>query len=282
MASGGTGRPRIGLALGAGGTKGTAHVGVLKVLQHAGVRIDCVAGASIGAAYGAAWLAGYPIERMEEGILAASPRDIFAFFAHRLRLEPSTSIGRGFYNLLKDLTFSDLSLPFAAVASDLFERRRVVLRSGPLLRAVQASIAVPLMAAPVRWGDRYLMDGGFWEQTPVDVAASMGADRIIDVVLGESINLPAPLRPFGRAALRQLEGLARRSGPGNFSAALFLLATLLNPPHSNRKADVTIRPDVIEISANSPFHLAVCMKRGEEAALAALPEIEALTREAVA
>jgi predicted acylesterase/phospholipase RssA len=126
------------------------------------------------------------------------------------------------------------------------------------------------------------MDGGFWEQTPVDVAAAMGADKIIDVVLGESIDLPTPLRPFGRAALRHLGGLARRSGPGNFSAALFLLFTLSNPPHSERKADLTIRPDVIEISANSPFHLAVCLKRGEAAALAALPQIQALTSEAVA
>lgn len=281
MASEGTGRPRIGLALGAGGTKGTAHVGVLKVLQNAGVPIDCVAGASIGAAYGAAWLAGYPVERMEEGVLATSPRDVLAFFAHRLRLDASTFVGRGFYNLLKNLTFSDLRLPFAAVASDLFEQRRVVLTSGPLLRAVQASIAVPLMARPVRWGDRYLMDGGFWEQTPVDVAAGMGAERIIDVVLGESINLPPPLHPFGRAALRQLRGIARSIGPGNFAAAVFLLFTLLNPPRSRRKADVTIRPYVIKISANSPFHLALCMKRGEEAARAALPEIEGLMSETV-
>ncbi|MDI6857927.1 MAG: patatin-like phospholipase family protein [Dehalococcoidia bacterium] len=277
MTSGQNGRPSIGLALGAGGTKGTAHVGVLKVLQEAGVPIDCVAGASIGAAYGAAWLAGYPIERMEEDVLATTPRDVLAFFAHRLRLDAASLIGRGFHSLLKDLTFSDLRLPFAAVASDLFERRRVVIRSGPLLRAVQASIAVPLMAQPVRWGDRYLVDGGFWEQAPVDVAAGMGAARIIDVVLGESINLPAPLRPFGRAALRQLSGAARRMGPGNFAAAVFLLFTLLNPPHSEHKADVTIRPDVIRISANSPFHLQMCMRRGEEAARAALPEIKALT-----
>lgn len=276
MTSGQSDGPRVGLALGAGGTKGTAHVGVLKVLQNAGVAIDCVAGASIGAAYGAAWLAGYPIERMEEDVLATTPRDVLAFFAHRLRLDAATLIGRGFHSLLKDLTFSDLRRPFAAVASELFERRRVVIKSGPLLQAVQASIAVPLMAQPVRWGDRYLVDGGFWEQTPVDVAAGMGADRIIDVVLGESINLPPPLRPLGRAALRQLGTVARRTGPGNFAAAVFLLFTLTNPPRSERRADVTIRPDVIQISANSPFHLQVCMKRGEEAARAALPEIEAL------
>jgi NTE family protein len=269
-------RPRIGLALGAGGTKGTAHIGVLKVLQEANIPIDLIAGASIGAAYGASYAAGRAPARMERDALATPARDVISFFTHRLKLAPTNPIGEAFHDVLQGLTFADLSVPFAAVASDLFRRGPVVLQEGSVLRAVEASIAVPLMAAPVKWGDRYLLDGGFWEQTPVGVAASMGADKVIDVVLGEPIVLPHRAWPLVRRLIRALDGPARRCGPGTLASAVFLLFTLIYLPSPGRKADVSIRPDVVDISANSPFHTAVCLRRGEEAAKAALPQIEAL------
>ncbi len=269
-------RPRIGLALGAGGTKGTAHVGVLEVLHEAGIPIDLIAGASIGAAYGASYAAGRAPAQMKKDALATPARDVISFFIHRLKLAPTNPIGEAFYDLLRGLTFADLSIPFAAVASDLFQRGPVVLREGSVLKAVEASLAVPLMAAPVKWGDRYLLDGGFWEQTPVDVAAAMGAHKIIDVVLGDPIVLPRQAWPLVRRMVRALDGPARRCGPGMLASAVFLLFTLIYLPRSGRRADVSIRPDVVDISANSPFHMAVCMRRGEEAARAALPQIEAL------
>jgi len=268
-------RPRIGLALGAGGTKGAAHVGVLKVLDEAGVPIDLIAGASIGAAYGAAYSAGASPASMAENVLSASPADVFAFFRHHLKLSPTDAIGRAFFERFDGRTFADLRIPFAAVTSDLFQRRPVIVHRGSLLKAVEASIAVPLMAAPVKCGGRYLVDGGFWEHAPTRVVARMGAEKTIQVVLGESIAVPRRFWPLARRLVRALDGPIRRSGPSLAAEALFLLYTLTYVPAPSQ-ADVTIRPDVVNISANSPFHMAEAMRRGEEAARAALPLIEDL------
>ncbi len=268
-------RARIGLALGAGGTKGTAHVGVLKVLDEAGIPIDMIAGASIGAAYGAAYAAGASTASMAENVIRASPGDVFALFRHRLRLSPTNAIGRAFFERFDGLSFADLRIPFAAVTSDLFQRRPVVVHSGSVLKAVEASIAVPLMAAPVRYGGRYFVDGGFWEHAPARVVGLMGAEKIVQVVLGDSIAMPRRFWPLARRFVRALDGPARRTGPSLVASALFLLYTLTYVPPLSQ-ADVTIRPDVVSISANSPFHMAVAMQRGEQAARAALPVIEDL------
>ncbi len=270
-------RPRIGLALGAGGTKGSAHAGVIKVLEEAGVPIDLLAGSSIGAAYAASFAAGISGGEMVEDVLRTSPADIFTFFRNRLRLTPDNHLGAIMCRRLDGLEFADLRLPLTVVASDLFERRPVLIRSGSVLKAVEASIAVPMMASPVRLNGYCVVDGGFWEHAPVRVVAGMGAEKIIEVVLGESITVPRPFWPLARRLVRLLDGPARRSGPGMAASAVFLLYTLTyNPAHS--QADVTIRPDIMNISANSPFHLSEVMKKGEEAACAALPEIEALLK----
>jgi len=270
-------RPRIGLALGAGGTKGSAHAGVLKVLDEAGIPIDLLAGSSIGAAYAASYAAGTSGQEMVEDVLRTSPRDIFAFFRHRLKLTPDGGLGAILHRRLDDLDFGDLKLPLTIVASDLFRRRPVLIRRGPVLKAVEGSIAVPLMADPVRVNGRYVVDGGFWEQAPVRVAAGMGAEKVIEVILGGSIAMPRRFRPGARRLVRLLEGPVRGSGPGLAASALFLLYTLTYVPASSR-ADVSIRPDIVNISANSPFHLVEAMRLGEEATRAALPEIEALLR----
>src|SRR5450759_4440525 len=84
--------PRIGLALGAGGTKGSAHAGVLKVLDEAGIPVDLIAGSSIGAAYAASYAAGTTGREMVEDILRTRPRDIFTFFRHHLKLTPDNAL----------------------------------------------------------------------------------------------------------------------------------------------------------------------------------------------
>src|SRR3989337_776646 len=146
-------RPKIGLALGAGGTRGTAHIGVLKVLDEAGVPIDCVAGASVGSLYGASYCLGRLPHLMERGALATRSRDVFAFFRGRLRIGPDNPVAERFYRGLRDVRFEDLQIPFAVVASDVLRREPVVIREGSVLEAVQASIAIPILARPVRRGE---------------------------------------------------------------------------------------------------------------------------------
>ena len=157
---------RVGLALGAGGTKGSAHVGVLKVLSEAGVPIDCIAGASIGALYGAPFALGHDPQEIEHNIRRTSPRDVLRFFRHRLTIGPENPLGERFHRALDGVRFEDLEVPFAVVASDVLRREPVLIREGEVMPAVQASISLPVLARPVRWGDRYLVDGGYWESAP--------------------------------------------------------------------------------------------------------------------
>ncbi len=270
-------RPRVGLALGAGGTKGAAHIGVLNVLDQAGIPIDYIAGCSVGALYGASYALGRSAEAMKRAARKTKPRDIVAFFRSRLRIEPGSVVADRFYRVLNGVRFEDLKIPFAAVASDVITKEPVVLREGEVLPAVQASISIPLLAQPVEVNGRYLVDGGFWEVAPVGVAADMGADVVIAVVLGEATLLPSPLLPLARGLERALD-LVTRSGrpPGLRAQAGFFLHTVVTTLPPVREAEVTIRPDVARLNANSPFQMRLALLRGEEAARAALPQIEEL------
>ena len=280
-------RPRIGLALGAGGTRGTAHVGVLKVLSEAGVPIDCVAGASIGALYGASFALGRDFRRIEHNIRRTSPRDVLRFFRHRLTIGAQSPLGERFHRALAGVRFEDLKIPFAVVASDVLRREPVFIREGEVLAAVQASISLPVLARPVRWGDRYLLDGGYWEPAPVSAARALGAERVIAVVLGE-LTHPGQMSARRRLWVRRLTALADRCArrtagggkpPGLLASIAFYLYTRTEVPPPTSEADVVIRPRVAHLNANSPFHMQVSLRRGEEAAREALPRIEEMLRE---
>ena len=114
----------LGLALGAGGTKGAAHVGVMRVLDDAGVRPDVVVGTSIGALYGGCYAVGRSSYEMEEGIRTSPRRDVVAFFQHRLKLRHNNRLARRFYEALAGHNIEDLPMRYAATASDMAERCR--------------------------------------------------------------------------------------------------------------------------------------------------------------
>ena len=274
-------RPRIGLALGAGGTKGTAHVGVLKVLCEAGVPIDCIAGASIGALYGASFARGHDPQRIARNIRRTPPQDVLRFFRHRLSIGPQDPLGGRFRRTLEGVRFEELSIPLAVVASDVVRREPVLIREGNVLSAVQASISLPVLAQPVRWGDRYLVDGGYWEPAPVSAARALGAEKVIAVVLGDPAVVSGRRRLLVKRLAAILDGQARRTArdgsrrpPGLLAIAAFYLYTRTEVPPPTTAADVVIRPRVAHLNANSPFHMQLSLHRGEQAAREALPLIE--------
>jgi NTE family protein len=269
-------RPKVGLALGAGGTKGAAHVGVLKVLDDAGIPIDYVAGCSAGALYGASYAMGRSPDAMKRGLRRTKPGEVVGFFRSRLRIEPGNPVADRFFRALKGVRFEELKIPLAVVTSDVVTKWPVVLREGEVLPAVQASIAIPLLAEPVEVNGRYLVDGGFWEAAPVQVAADMGADVVIAVVLGGASMLPGPLLPLGRRLEKALELISGRSKPGLRAQLSFFLHTVVNTLPPAREAELTIYPDVARLNANSPFQMRLALRRGEEAARAALPAVEEL------
>ncbi len=207
------GRMRVGLALGGGVARGLAHVGVLSVLEEAGVPIDCIAGTSMGAIIGSAYCAGLSVDDLRE-IAARTgwwhvsrPLLSFGGFVTFQKLE------RWIEDNIGEFDVRDLAIPFAAVASDLISGERVVLSSGRLCTAVRASCSVPGFVSPVEIDGRMLVDGGITDNIPADVARLLGADFVI----GVDIFMPALRRrlgPFGQG-LAAVETLVRHAGKGS-------------------------------------------------------------------
>lgn len=180
------GRKKIGLALGGGGAKGLAHIGVIRQLEMWGVPIDYIAGTSMGALIGA-WYA----LKQDTDLVATIFSQLKDHDIHPLKKIVGKKNGALFRDatiasLLEkgfgNKTFADCAIPVAAIATDVADGGRVVLDKGNLADAVRASIALPLIFAPVpdKKG-RLLMDGGFSDPVPADVVRAMGADVVIAV-----------------------------------------------------------------------------------------------------
>ncbi len=178
-------RLTTGLALGGGGAKGLAHIGVIKVLKNAGISIDFIAGTSMGALVGAWYAATEDIEFLEDLFLKIKPREIFPVTEMLRHKKGALFKGDSVSHLLKssfhNLSFKDCKVPFVAVATDARNGDEVILKSGKLMDAVDASIALPLIFSPVEAGGKLLMDGGLVNPVPADIVREMGAEYVIAV-----------------------------------------------------------------------------------------------------
>lgn len=177
-------KPIIGLALGAGGARGWAHIGVIRALGEAGIRPDIVCGTSMGSLVGAAYAAG-ELARLEEWAVSLGWRDVFGLldFTWRgglIRGNKLIEFMRARFGL-RDI--AELSLPYGAVATELATGREVWLRDGHVLDAVRASIAIPGMFAPVLRDGELLVDGALVNPVPVSMCRALGADLVIAVDL---------------------------------------------------------------------------------------------------
>ncbi len=178
-------KPKIGLALGAGGARGWAHIGAIRALLESGVRPDIVCGTSMGSLVGAAYAAG-ELERLEEWALSLGWRDVFGLmdFTWRgglIRGKKLFEFMRGRFGL-QDIT--SLPMPYGAVATELATGREVWLRDGAVLDAVRASIAIPGVFAPVLRDGELMVDGALVNPVPVSMCRALGADVVIAVDLG--------------------------------------------------------------------------------------------------
>lgn len=241
------GRPRVGLVLSGGGTRGLAHIGVLRVLEEYRVPVDCIAGTSMGAVMG-----GLSPDEIERIALQLDWRDLFTdrpprkdltfrqkkdaeryllpfelgLRKGRLRLPRGLIAGQKLGFLMQSATiraagvqdFRKLPVPFHAVAADIETGEMVVLDRGSLPDAMRASMAVPGIFSPVEIDRRLLVDGGIVRNVPVDVARAMGADVVIVVDVGTAL--------LKRAA--DHADLTGRTGHGTISPAMKLLTDAVN------------------------------------------------------
>lgn len=206
-------RPKIGLVLSGGGAKGFAHIGVLKVLDEAGVKVDYIGGTSMGAIVGGLYAAGYTGKQIDSIFTSTDfdelltdfiPRSSKNFYEKRndeiyaltlpfnkLRVGIPTAYSKGMYNynLLNKLTypvrhvrdFNQLPTPFLCVATDIETGEEVLLNKGYLAQSLLASAAFPTLFSPVEIDGRLLVDGGVTNNFPVEEVRKLGADIIIGV-----------------------------------------------------------------------------------------------------
>ena len=185
-----TPKKRFGLALGGGGARGWAHIGVIQALLEAGVDVACVAGTSMGAIVGAYFAAGQ-LQMLREFMEKCDAARLFQFVDPVL---PKAGLmdGRRLQNLMQrqlgPLKIEDLPLPFACVAVNLRDGRPVVMRRGNLAAAVRASISVPGLFTPVARAGMRLADGGLVNPLPIDVARTLGAASVIAVDLNHHLD----------------------------------------------------------------------------------------------
>lgn len=204
---------KIGLVLSGGGAKGLAHIGALKVIDSLGIKIDHIAGTSMGAIIGSLYASGYTgkqidsifkITDFDNIINDEIPRSAKTYYERKqnesyavtlpfkdfkVNLPSSLSKGQNVYNLLSQLLshvndqddFSKLPIPFFCIATDIATGKEVVLDSGYLPRAVNASGALPSLFAPVQIGDQTLIDGGVTDNYPIEKLKAKGMDVIIGV-----------------------------------------------------------------------------------------------------
>ncbi len=177
---------RWALVLGGGAARGFAHVGVIRALEERGFKPSLVVGCSMGALVGAFYALGTRPRAME-GIarfISGDPKKARAFLPVRPSaqglLDPSKveDMLESFFGGVK---IEDLEVPFAAVATDIVSKEEVVFTSGGVAPAVRASISIPGLFPPVRFGKRVLVDGGVLDPVPVRVARKLGAERVVVV-----------------------------------------------------------------------------------------------------
>ncbi len=298
---------KVGLALGGGGAKGFAHIGVLKALEEAGIHADVVAGTSVGALVGAVYCAGR-LERLEERAAAISLTDI------PLLLSPSWSFkglfsGKNAIELLNDIIefeqIEDLPKPFAAICSDLNRAEVVTLTTGALKEAIRASISIPAVFTPVTRGELLLVDGGLVDPVPVQAARALGAELVIAVDLfgtQPECHSSAPKRGFREKlwpaglsnALNYLRSVApkapKNEDPVPRERAVSMIDVLeLTLAASQRllteyrlrenPADIVICPEVHDVGLLDFHRGEPVIELGFAAAKAAVPELEKLLRQ---
>ena len=287
-----------GIALGGGGAKGFAHVGVLKVFEREGISFDVISGTSIGALVGAVYAAGNiaALEKESTKIKLTETPKLFS---------PSWSFG-GFFsgkNVLEFLSgyigydlIEQLPKKFAAVSTDLVSGEMYSFQTGDVRQAIRASISIPALFTPVTIENRILVDGGTVEPVPIETARSLGADFVVAVDLfgggDDTKKNQTSTKPIN-SALDYLRGLMDkvRGAPSlddSSQEALPPRGNLLDITQktlrvSQRRltslrlkefpADLLIQPDVLDIGLLD-FHRGVeAIARGERAAEAALPKI---------
>lgn len=283
---------KVGLVLSGGGAKGFAHIGVLKVIDRLGLKVDYVAGTSMGAIIGALYASGYSGNQLDsifkslnfEDIISDNlPREAKTFYERensekyavtlpfdklKIKLPSAISGGQNVYNLLTKLTlhvsdihdFKKLPIPFFCIATDIETGEEVVLEKGNLAQAITASGAFPSLFRPVIIDDRIFIDGGVTNNYPIEELKAKGVKKIIGVDVQDSLVTREELKSAPDILLQI----------NNYR-------TINDMKKKAQKTDVYIKPNIKEFSVISFNDGMRIVESGEKAALLKIDELNLLS-----
>ena len=297
-------KPVVGLALGSGSARGWAHIGVIRALQEAGFEPDVIAGTSIGALVGSVYAGGdaATFDEFERWVESLTWREVLSFFD--VGFSGGLIKGEKLMSFLSDrfvdVQLADLKRPFACVSTELATGREVWLRTGPVIDAVRASIALPGLFSPAINEGRLLADGALVNPVPVSLCRALGADIVLAVDLGSDV---IGQRINGKNGKKKLdddgpppEWVARirrwlgRGEPASDSSAidmpsmLDVMATSINIMQvriarsrmAGEPADVVIAPRLAALGMLDYDKAEYAIAEGREATRAMLPMIQRL------
>ncbi|WMJ71132.1 patatin-like phospholipase family protein [Stenotrophomonas sp. 24(2023)] len=248
---------KIGIALGGGAAKGFAHIGVIKMLEANGFEPVVVSGTSAGSVVGALYASGMDAFQMQSKAVAldeASIRDVRLFSGglvqgQKLQDYVNEQVGNRSAEKLKK--------PFAAVATNLETGERAVFVRGNVGQAVRASSSIPGVFEPVKIGKSSFVDGGVVSPVPVDAARQLGAEFVIAVDISSKASGKTPVGMLG-IVNQSIAIMGQRLGEQELG-----------------RADIVIRPKVLDIGAADFSQRGTAILEGEKAAMAAMPQIRA-------
>jgi NTE family protein len=287
-------RPKIGLVLSGGGAKGFAHIGVLKVLEQAGIKVDYIGGTSMGAIIGGLYATGYNatqidsifretnfdelindyIPRASKNFYGKRNDELYAivlpFSNFRIGIPEALSKGMYNYNLLSSLTrnvrhvrdFNKLPTPFLCIGTDIETGEQVLLNKGNLAQAMIASAAFPSLFSPVEVDGRLLVDGGVANNYPIKEVRNLGADIIIGVDVQDDLQTRKNLKNATRILVQ-----------------ITNLQSIEKMKENIVDTDIYIKPDIRDFGVISFDRGSEIVRRGEEAAFGVYEKIKALVDE---
>ncbi len=183
----------LGLCLGAGGSRGVAHVGFLKALEEESIVPDYISGCSMGAVVGAAYASGMNADALRDAVYALKMSDLVSLDMRMLKnngMFKTEKMKNLLSEYLGDITFDKLKIPFKCVATDILKGKQVVFDSGSVVDAVVASSSIPSVFQPsLLDSGEYMLDGGIIDRVPVSVVKDMGADIVVAVDVIASLKI---------------------------------------------------------------------------------------------
>jgi NTE family protein len=280
-------RPKVGLVLGGGGSRGLAHIGVLKVFLREQIPVDLIVGTSMGGIVGVLSAAGYNPAEIGQGVSKLQQNSILNLKMLTIRAR-QRHVKEFLIEAVGDKTFADLQVPVTLMAVDMRHGREICLREGPLVPALLATSAVPGAFPPVRYQGMDLNDGGVIDSLATHVAFEQGADRVIAVDVYPELERENPWTdPVSAIMGLDLTGnlLGGNDGvPGrvpNIVSSMWRSTRVMTwYLHQKRLAehppDILLRPDVDQFASLDFRDIDSPVQAGVEAAESVIDELRAL------